>query len=88
MMVDGRKTTIENVTVKIDPVDVLRKIYRDSIPSRVEFIGPDGHWYKSDGFDYHKREDLYVKDRVATKEELAMKAAYDTLVKYVKDNGL
>lgn len=82
MQVNGTRTTYETITVDIDPREFLTKIYERSIPSGLDHINTgDGHWYRVDGHDYHKNEELYAKDRAATDLELAEKESYHTLMR-------
>lgn len=88
MKTEGHRTIIEKVDVDVDAAAFLKKIYSESIPIGFSFIGSDGYWYKQDGFDYHKREDLYEKVREATPDELEFQKSYNILLKFVKDNDL
>lgn len=88
MKTKGRRTIVENVDVDVDAESFLSSIYNKSIPKTFDYIGSDGHWYRQDGFDYHKREELYTKERLATPEEIEMRNAFKTFSKFVKDNKL
>jgi hypothetical protein len=88
MKTKGRRIIEENFDVEIDTGSVLRSIYDKSIPQGLDYIGSDGYWYKQDGFDYHKREELYSKDRQATQEELEFQKAYKIMYQFAKDNKL
>lgn len=88
MRTKGKKTTIEEVDVEVNAAHFLEKIYAASIPTGLEYLSKDGHWYKSDGYDYHKREDLYTKDRQATIGEIELQKAYHTLREFVRENKL
>lgn len=88
MQMNGTRTTRETISVDIDPMEFLTKIYERSIPSGLDHINTsDGHWYKVGGHDYHKREELYAEDRVATETELAEKEAYHTLMRLLTKLG-
>ena len=88
MQMSGKRTTTENVTVDIDPKEFLTKIYNRSVPSGLNYINTsDGHWYRVDGHDYHRNEELYAKDRAATEMELAEKEAYHTLMQLLTRLG-
>lgn len=88
MKTEGRRTIIEKVDVDVDAGSFLGSIYDRSIPIGFSFLGSDGFWYRQDGFDYHKREDLYEKDRQATPDELEFQKAYKIMYQFVKDNGI
>ena len=88
MKTKGRRTIVENLDVEVDVLSFLEKIYDESIPRGLKYLNDNGYWYKVDGYDYHKNEDLYEKDREATQEEIELKKAYYTLRKFVKENGL
>lgn len=88
MKTKGRRTIVEQVDVDIDAVAFLEKIYHESIPNGLSYLGSDGYWYKEDGFDYHRREDLYAKAREATPEELEFQKAYRVMLKFVEENKL
>lgn len=82
MQINGTRTIRETIAVDIDPREFLTKIYERSIPSGLDHINTrDNHWYKVDGRDYHKNEELYAKDRPATELELAEKESYHTLMR-------
>lgn len=82
MQMNGTRTTRETITVDIDPKEFLTKIYQRSVPPGLHHINTnDNHWYKVDGRDYHKNEELYAKDRPATELELAEKESYHTLMR-------
>jgi hypothetical protein len=82
VQVNGTRTTHETITVDIDPKEFLTKIYHRSIPLGLDHINmSDKHWYKVDGHDYHKNEELYAKDRPATELELVEKESYHTLMR-------
>jgi len=83
MIVKGKRTEVSHVDVEIDMVQLLKKMHGDSYPAGAEYLS-DGFWYKEDGFDYHKREDLYCKMREATPEEIELHNAFATVIKYVK----
>lgn len=88
MKTKGRRTIVEHVDVDVDASAVLGKIYSESIPIGFSYISSDGYWYKEDGFDYHKREDLYTKAREATPEELELQKAYRIMLNFVKEHDL
>ena len=88
MKTKGRRTIEESVDVEIDAGSFLYSIYERSIPKGLDHLSSDGYWYKQDGFDYHKREDLYAKDRKATPKEIEFQKAYRLLYQFVKDNNL
>lgn len=82
MQIDGKRVIHETIIVDIDPKEFLTKIYKRSIPSGLGHINMrDKHWYKVDGHDYHKNEELYKKVRPATELELAEKESYHTLMR-------
>lgn len=88
MQMNGTRTTRETITIDIDPREFLTKIYQRSIPSGLDHINTrDGHWYRVDGHDYHKNEELYEKDRAATEVELAEKESYHTLMRLLAKLG-
>lgn len=88
-MVSGRKTTVENVTVDVDPIAVLSGIYSATVPPKMAFLSlSDNHWYVVSGYNYHKNEEQYEKDRPATEDEIQMKKSYETMYKFLKDNNL
>ena len=79
-----RRTVSETIdNVDVDVSSVLYNIYKSSIPVGLDYLAKDGYWYKQLGYDYHKREEIYTKDRAATDTEKQLKLAYDTLVAYV-----
>lgn len=86
MRVNGKKITTENIQVEINASEVLSNLYKSTIPSELSFIGTDGFWYVSDGYDYHKREDLYEKVRHATTEELELQKAYKLFLSIAEGN--
>lgn len=93
MIVKGKRTTVDTVVVDVNPREVLAKIYDMSIPNGLDNIGDDGFWYKQvwykqDGFDYHKQEELYEKDRAATEQELEMQRAYRIFTNFIRERGL
>jgi len=88
MIVKGKRTWFEYHDVEVDTSNVLENIYYHSAPIGLSHISDDGHWYKVSGHDYHKNEELYDKDRLATPEEIEMKKAYRILRKYVIENKL
>jgi hypothetical protein len=88
MKTKGKRTIEETINVEVDAGSFLRDIYERSIPSGLDHLGSDGYWYKQDGFDYHKREDLYAKARKATSEELEFQKAYHIMYQFAKDNKL
>jgi hypothetical protein len=88
MKTKGRRTIVENVDVDIDAEGFLSSIYNKSIPKTFNYIGSDGHWYRQNGFDYHKREELYTKERLATPEEIEFQKAYRIMLNFVKDHDL
>lgn len=88
MKTKGRRTIIEELDVDIDASTFLGKLYDEWLPIGFDHLGSDGYWYKTDGFDYHKREDLYVKGRKATDEELEFDKAYVIMRKFVKEHDL
>ncbi len=88
MIVKGKRTWAEYHDVEIDTSKVLENIYYHSTPRGLSHLSDDGHWYKVSGHDYHKNEELYDKDRLATPEEIEMKKAYRILRKYVTENKL
>lgn len=88
MKTKGKRTIVDNVDVEIDACEFLGKIYDAWLPVGYSHLGSDGYWYKTDGFDYHKREDLYVKDRKATNEELEFDKAYLIMRNFVKEHDL
>lgn len=87
MRVKAKKQSIEYFDVEIDPLVVLEKIYNNTIPKGLSHID-DNYWYKEIGFDYHKREELYQKDRLATEEELELLKAYRTLRKMIVEKEM
>jgi hypothetical protein len=88
MRAKGKRIVEETIEVEVDAGSFLRDIYERSIPKGLDHLGSDGYWYKQDGFDYHKREDLYEKVRLATQEEMEFQRAYQTLHKFAKENKL
>lgn len=88
MIVKGTKTVVDYVDVNVDPIEILRKLQMKATPIGLSHIGTDGHWYRIDGYDSHKREDFYEKDRPATEEEIKLDLALDTLISYCKDKKL
>lgn len=88
MRTKGRRITEETINVDVDVGEILGNIYDKWVPKGLDHVGSDGHWYKKDGFDYHKREDLYARDREATPEELEFVKAYRLLCRFVKENDL
>ena len=84
MKVKGLQVIKENIEVNIDPRHVINELVRDYFenkkPSSKSYINEkDGFWYEYDSFDYHKREDIYVKSREATKEELEFMKAVSVI---------
>lgn len=66
--------------------EILSNIWKECLPERpakADHIS-DGYWYIIDFFDYHKREDVYAKDRQATKEEIEIVDAIKLLRKNLK----
>lgn len=88
MIVKGKRTVVDTVDVEVNAREVISKIYSMSVPRGLEYIGDDGFWYKQTGFDYHKREELYDKDRQATEWELEMQKAYRTFVNFMREQNL
>lgn len=88
MKTKGRRVIEERIEVEIDAEDILENIYVKWVPTGLDHVGSDGYWYKKDGFDYHKREDLYAKAREATPEELEFVKSYRLLCRFVKENKL
>lgn len=88
MRTKGRRVIEETINVEVDVGSFLYDIYERSIPSGLDHLGSDGYWYKKDGFDYHKREDLYEKAREATPEELEFQKAYKIMYQFAKENKL
>ena len=86
MNITGRRKTVEDIDVEIDPVDFLRTIYQRSIPAGLEYLSSaDEWWYCADSFNYHNREDLYKRVRPATEDELQFYKAYQLLVKFAQN---
>ncbi len=88
MIVKGKRIWTEYHNVEVDVRSVLTEIYEKSIPSGLRHLSDDGYWYKVCGHDYHRNEELYDKDRLATPEEIEMKKAYRTFRKFVMENKL
>lgn len=88
MIIKGKRTTIDHVDVEVNASAFIEQIYVKSIPIGMSYIGSDGHWYVTDGFDYHKREDLYAKSRAATDDELKLRESYLTLRKFIEDHKI
>lgn len=88
MIVKGRRTVVDQVDVEVNVREVLSKLYDMASPAGLDYIGDDGFWYKQTGFDYHKREELYGKDRAATEQELEMQRAYRTFTNFIREKGL
>jgi hypothetical protein len=85
----GKRTTVDHVDVEIDTDQVLQKIYAHFIPQGMNFINEDdGFWYKVDGHDYHRNEELYEKARQATEEELEFHKANRLIRKFVLEHTL
>lgn len=88
MNIEGRKTTVERIDVEIDPLDFLKRLQSKIIPPELSYIGKDGHWYREDGYDYHKGLLDYEQDRLATQEEIKLDLAFRVLLEYIKDKKL
>ncbi len=89
MRMSVRRTVSETIdNVDVDVSSVLYNIYESSIPVGLDYLAKDGYWYKQKGYDYHKREETYTKDRAASDAEIQLKVAYDTLVAYVNAERL
>jgi hypothetical protein len=86
MIVKGKKTYVEHLDVIIDPLDVISKIEDISVPKGLAYLGDDGFWYKKYGFDYHRREDLYEKDRLATEEEILLQQSFNVVRNFIIAN--
>lgn len=87
MKTKGRRTIIEHLDVEVDAAVFLENIYHASIPRGLAYLNDDnGYWYRVDGCDYHRNEDLYEKAREATQEEIELKRAYRALRKFVEEN--
>jgi len=83
MIVKGKKTEVRHFDVEIDVVDILMKMLKNSNPIGAEYLR-DGVWYKEDGFDFHKREELYCEMREATPQEIEIHNAFTTIINYTK----
>lgn len=84
--VKGTRVIREEMSVDVDPSSFLNKLLENwmkGINPKFEF-GSKGMWYVSDGFDYHKREDLYREDRKMTDEEKHIHEAFVCLFELVK----
>jgi hypothetical protein len=88
MIVKGKKTYVEHLDVIVDPFDVLTKIEERTVPESLSFLSDDGFWYKKSGFDYHRREDLFEKDRKATDEEILLQKSLRLVKLFVRENKL
>jgi hypothetical protein len=86
MIVKGKKVIVEYPEVEINPITVLSEMERDFIPKGLAYLNiSDGFWYKETGFDYHKLEELYSKDRKATEEELELHKAFQLVYSKTKE---
>lgn len=82
MQVNGKKTTVEQVQVEIDPLSVLMEIYQEyGVPDFYDFLGEDGYWYTETSYNHHINDPIYTKSREATPLEIEERAAYLTLAR-------
>jgi hypothetical protein len=87
MKVKGKRTTVENVDVEVDILNVLGQIYSAWLPKGMDHVSK-GNWYREDGFNYHTRDECYAQDRPVTEEEQKFIDSYRTIIEFVKNKGL
>ena len=82
MKVTGTRTVVENLKVDVKLSEIFSEIYDKFVPNGLSHLTVENgkwFWYKEDGFDYHKREDLYKRVREATPEEVEFIKAYSII---------
>jgi hypothetical protein len=83
MLINGKKTITENITVDVDPNVFLEKIYvmLKSSKNINNYIDSDGYWQVYEGMNYHKNEEVYKKGEKASDEDLDLYNAYNLIRK-------